>query len=58
MVDGKADGYNTVVKPNPVPSNKELLIIPNATHCDLYDGGNKEYVPFKKLADFFNTYLK
>jgi len=39
MVDGKAEGYNTVVKPNPNPENKELLIIPGASHCDLYDGG-------------------
>ena len=58
MVDGKAEGYNTVVKPNPVPENKELLIIPEATHCDLYDGGEKGYIPFDKLADFFNTHLK
>ena len=58
MVDGKADGYRTVVKPNPVPENKQLLIIPGATHCDLYDGGEKGYIPFDKLTDFFNTYLK
>ena len=57
MVDGKAEGYNTVVKPNPVPENKELLIVPNATHCDLYDGGEKGYIPFDKLTDFFKTNL-
>ena len=58
MVDGKADGYNFVGKPNPVPENKELLIVPNATHCDLYDGGEKGYIPFDKIADFFKTNLK
>ena len=58
MVEGKAEGYNAVVKPNPVPENKELLIVPNATHCDLYDGGEKAYIPFDKIADFFNTHLK
>ena len=38
MVEGKAEGYNVVGKPNPNPENKELLIIPGASHCDLYDG--------------------
>ncbi|MBQ3876758.1 MAG: alpha/beta hydrolase [Prevotella sp.] len=62
MVEGKADGYNVVGKPNPNPENKELLIIPGATHCDLYDGGYteligkgepKNLIPWDKLADFF-----
>ncbi|MBO7417954.1 MAG: alpha/beta hydrolase [Bacteroidaceae bacterium] len=66
MVEGKAEGYNTVVKPNPVPENKQLLIIPNASHTDLYDGGftqpagkgeSKNLIPWDKLADFFNQYL-
>lgn len=43
---------------NPVPENKELLIIPDAVHTDLYDGGGKNAIPFDKLADFFTTYLK
>ena len=58
MVDGKAEGYNIVGKPNPVPENKELLIVPNATHCDLYDGGEKGYIPFDRITDFFKTNLK
>ena len=58
MVEGKAEGYNTVGKPNPVPENKQLLIIPGATHCDLYDGGDGNYIPFDKLEQFFNEYLK
>ena len=62
MVEGKAEGYNVVGKPNPNPENKELLIIPGATHCDLYDGGftepegkgqSKNLIPWDKLADFF-----
>lgn len=32
--------------------NKELLIISNAVHTDLYD--KKEIIPFDKLCDFFN----
>ena len=67
MVDGKADGYKTVVAPNPCPENKELLIIPDASHCDLYDGGytepagqgeSKNLIPWDKLAEFFNKNIK
>ena len=67
MVDGKAEGYNTVGKPNPCPENKQLLIIPNASHCDLYDGGYtelkgkgepKNMIPWDTLAEFFNQYMK
>ncbi len=38
--------------------NKELLIIPGATHTDLYDGGEKKVIPFDKLAAFYGEYLK
>ena len=53
MVDGKAEGYNFIGKPNPNPENKQLLIIPGATHCDLYDGGEGNYIPWDTLAEFF-----
>ena len=36
--------------------NKELMIIPNANHTDLYD--NMDKIPFDKLEQFFNTNLK
>ena len=39
-------------------SNKELVIIPCASHTDLYDGGKNNTIPFDKLADFFAKYLK
>ena len=67
MVEGKAEGYNVVGKPNPVPENKQLLIIPGASHCDLYDGGYTELVgqgepknmiPWDKLEEFFAQYLR
>ena len=38
--------------------NKELLIIPGATHTDLYDGGNDKVIPFDKLEAFYAQYLK
>lgn len=58
MVEGKAEGYNFVGKPNSNPENKQLLIIPGATHCDLYDGGEKNYIPWDTLADFFTKNIK
>ena len=67
MVDGKAEGYNVIGNPNPVPENKQLLIIPGASHCDLYDGGYTELVgkgepknliPWDKLEVFFTDNLK
>ena len=58
MVEGKADGYNFIGKPNPVPENKQLLIIPGASHCDLYDGGKDKVIPFDKIEQFFNENLK
>ena len=36
--------------------NKELLIIPEATHVDLYD--NFGTIPFDKIEQFFHDYLK
>ena len=54
MMTGKAEGYDAVRKPNPVPENKELLIIPGASHCDLYDGGKDKVFPWDKLEVFFN----
>ena len=58
MVEGQAEGYNFIGKPNPNPENKQLLIIPGATHCDLYDGGEGNYIPWDKLAEFFTENLK
>lgn len=36
--------------------NKELLIIPGASHVDLYD--NLSVIPFGKMEHFFHEYLK
>lgn len=35
--------------------NKELLIIPDAVHTDLYD--QADMIPFDKMTAFFHTYL-
>lgn len=52
------DAYAQMMDGNPVPENKELLIITDAVHTDLYDGGGKNAIPFDKLETFFTTYLK
>ncbi|WP_278802031.1 alpha/beta hydrolase [Bifidobacterium pullorum] len=52
------DAYAAMVKDNPYTDNKELLIIPDAVHTDLYDGGGKDVIPFDKLEAFFNEHLR
>lgn len=52
------DAYAAMVKDNPYADNKELLIIPDAVHTDLYDGGGKNAIPFDKMEQFFKEYLK
>ncbi|MCP1463626.1 MULTISPECIES: alpha/beta hydrolase [unclassified Pseudomonas] len=44
------DAYNRAAEP------KELVIIPNAGHVDLYDRVN--LIPFAKLTSFFKSHLK
>ena len=52
------DAYAAMTKDSKYTDNKELLIIPDAVHTDLYDGGGKNAIPFDKIADFYNEYLK
>ena len=51
----------TGVKPEPgkstVVGNKELLIIPGAVHCDLYDD-RAGVIPYDKMESFFKDNLK
>ncbi|MCR4709023.1 MAG: alpha/beta hydrolase [Clostridiales bacterium] len=52
------DAFDNMVKGNKYADNKELLVIPGASHTDLYDGGeNKDRIPFDKLQEFFEKYL-
>ncbi|MDE5604327.1 MAG: alpha/beta hydrolase [Eubacterium sp.] len=45
------DAYNNMIKDNPYSDNKELMIIPNAVHTDLYD--RTDIIPFDKIEEFF-----
>ncbi|MBR1432351.1 alpha/beta hydrolase [Ruminococcus sp.] len=38
--------------------NKELLVVEGAVHTDLYDGGDKDAIPFDKIESFYTQYLR
>ena len=50
------DAYNNMIKDSKYTDNKKLVIVPNATHCDLYD--QKDKIPFDKIENFLKEYLK
>ncbi len=52
------DAYANMTKNSKYTDNKELLIIPGASHTDLYDGGEKKVIPFDKISEFFVANLK
>ncbi len=52
------DAFEAMTKDSKYADNKELLIIPDASHTDLYDGGGKDAIPFDKLERFFDGYLR
>ena len=49
------DAYQNMIENSKYTDNKELMVIPNAVHCDLYD--NLDVIPFDKIETFFKTYL-
>ncbi len=52
------DAYADMINGSKYADNKELMIIPDAVHTDLYDGGGKNAIPFDKLETFFKDNLK
>ena len=50
------DAYNDMVKDSKYTDNKELMIIPNAVHTDLYD--MVDIIPFDKMEEFFKENLR
>ena len=52
------DAYADMVKNSKYTDNKELYIIPGASHTDLYDGGGKGAIPFDKIEAFMKENLK
>lgn len=49
------DAFANMIKDNPHSDNKELLIIPGASHTDLYD--QLHIIPFDKMEQFFRDNL-
>ena len=52
------DAYANMIDGNKYTDNKEFLTIKGASHTDLYDGGDKNYIPFDMLEAFYRDYLK
>lgn len=50
------DAYAAMIKDSSYTDNKELLLIPDVVHTDLYD--NLDVIPFDKLEAFFREHLK
>lgn len=50
------DAYEAMMKDSKYTENKELMIISNAVHTDLYD--NLEVIPFDKIDAFFKENLE
>ena len=50
------DAYKNMTETSKYTDNKELMIIPNAVHTDLYD--RKDIIPFDKIEEFFKNNLK
>ncbi len=51
------DAYAAMTRDSSYTDNKELLIIPDAVHTDLYDGGGKDAIPFDRIAGFYRKNL-
>ena len=50
------DAYENMIKDSKYTRNKEFLVIPNATHTDLYD--QKDKIPFDKIESFLKDNMK
>ena len=50
------DAYADMINGNKYQDNKELLLVPGASHTNLYD--QTDIIPFDKLEEFFHKNLK
>ena len=50
------DAYKDMTTNSKYTDNKELMIIPNAVHTDLYD--NMDIIPFDKIEEFLKVNMK
>lgn len=49
------DAFANMTNGNSCTDNKELLLIPDAVHTDLYD--RTDVIPFDKMAEFFRKFM-
>ena len=49
------DAYANMIKDSKYTDNKELMIIPDAVHTDLYD--NLNVIPFDHIEEFIRKYI-
>lgn len=49
------DIFESMIENSSYANNKELMIIPDAVHTDLYD--KTDIIPFEKMEGFFKKYL-
>ena len=49
------DAYADMIKDSKYADNKELLIIPGASHTDLYD--KTDIIPFDKIGEFIRAFI-
>ena len=50
------DAYENMINDSKYIDNKELVVIPGATHNDLYD--QKDKIPFDRIKKFLKENLK
>ena len=50
------DAYKNMISNSKYTDNKELMLIKDAVHTDLYD--KLDVIPFEKIDNFFKKYLK
>ena len=49
------DAYADMIKDSKYADNKELMIIPGASHTDLYD--QVDIIPFDKIGAFIRAFI-
>lgn len=52
------NAFSDMVKDSAYADNKELLLISDTVHTDLYDGGEKNAIPFDKMEQFFKDNMQ
>lgn len=52
------DAYRQMTEGSKYSADKLIVIVPNASHTDLYDGGGKNAIPFDYIEQFLKEYMK